>query len=84
MSEYNGVLQDWTVDGYGRSVVWGDIYGDTKGRFPEGTWIHTSRIVEPQDLTTLKEGMIVETLNSKYLLGQPLRIESVSPQDVNV
>ena len=45
------------------NVVWGYIWGDSKGRFRDGTWIHTSVV------TNAKPGdkpAVIETLNSTY------------------
>lgn len=39
----------------------GEIYGDTKGRFPDGTTVRTSPIV------SIENG-ILQTLNTRYLL----------------
>ena len=44
-------------------VVWGDIYGDTRGRFTDGRRIHTSKVVKVKHGT--KQGFI-QTLNSYY------------------
>lgn len=69
--EYNGILENWYIQKYPRFdgyIILGNIYGDTKGRFYEGQFIHTSLIdnkVKP------KKGKIVPTLNSKYKLGMP-------------
>lgn len=42
-------------------VLYGDIYGDRKGRFADGTNIHTSLIVKI-------DGDVALTLNSAYRL----------------
>jgi hypothetical protein len=51
----------------GWHVFWGHIHEDTRQRFYDGAWIHTSHCVEPD----AKEGDVVHTLNSTYLLGKP-------------
>lgn len=71
-----GVLENWVVDP--RGIIWGHIYNDIHERFRDGTWIHTSLIVQKdsktrmpeEDLKTLKEGDRVQTLNSFYRLGK--------------
>ncbi|QJA43140.1 hypothetical protein [Phaeobacter phage MD18] len=45
----------------GKYPLWGNIYGDVKGRFADGTLIRTSAIVKIEDGIAL-------TLNSAYRL----------------
>ncbi|QGH74850.1 hypothetical protein MAL1_00104 [Bacteriophage DSS3_MAL1] len=45
----------------GKYVLWGHVYGDAKGRFPDGLFIRTSAIVKIEDGIAL-------TLNSAYRL----------------
>lgn len=63
--EITGTLENWSYDRHHR-VFWGQIYGDTKGRFRDGTMIHTSAC----EFNKNKEGDIIETLNSRYKLGK--------------
>jgi hypothetical protein len=57
-------MEQWTFDGY---QLHGDVYGHP--RFPDGTYVHTSAVVgEPVER---KEGDLVETLNTVYVLGTP-------------
>lgn len=56
MSKIDGTIKNAYLDG---RVVVGDIFGDSKNRFSDGTRIRTSRIVELKD-------DIVHTLNSVY------------------
>lgn len=63
--EIHGRIENWWRD---RNVIRGNIYGDTKGRFPEGHFIHTSRVVSGPDA----DGVIT-TLNSAYRLGEPAK-----------
>ena len=62
-------LEYWSYD-----KVWhvfnGHIFDDVRMRFPDGSYIHTSHCVEPD----AKEGDIIHTLNSTYLLGKPASI----------
>lgn len=67
-----GTLENWrysTLD----NIVWGNIDYDVKGRFPDGTYIHTSYLPkyenwEPFDC---KQGDLIYTRNSIYRLGKP-------------
>jgi len=43
----------------------GNIYDDEKGRFPDGSYVLTSRIVEFDS-----ENMVAQTRNTKYILGE--------------
>lgn len=49
-------------------VFWGEIYGDKKGRYPDGTRIHTSVVTYIH--TNSKTGKVdyIETLNSAYTI----------------
>jgi hypothetical protein len=67
IEEYDAELDNWIYDKRHR-CIWGHISNDKRGRFRDGTWIHTSMI---PDVTEFKEGDIVKTLNSKYLLKSP-------------
>jgi hypothetical protein len=46
----------------------GQIYNDPKRRWPNGTWIHTSRVVWIKE-----EAGLAQTLNTLYLLRNKLR-----------
>lgn len=64
MKEVTGTLEDWIfVSGY----YFGRVFGDTKGRFADGAQIRTSHTKSPPG----KEGDIIVTRNSRYLLGKP-------------
>lgn len=72
MSNHNkevvtATLEQWYPDKYYR-ILWGNIKDDVRSRWADGTKIHTSFIPDT-DLRTLKEGDLVVTLNSVYLLG---------------
>lgn len=55
-------LHDWVKDERRSGlIIWGHIYNDTRGRFPDGHWIHTSAIARI-------EGDRAITLNSIYRL----------------
>ncbi len=64
---YDGRLESWSV---AYNSVIGNIYYDSKDRFYDGALIRTSKVQEPA-LEELKEGDVVETRNSKYVLGKP-------------
>ena len=54
-------------------VAYGFIYDDKKGRFFDDEWIRTSIIVEDNlNPKMYQKGDVIETLNSKYLLGEPI------------
>lgn len=60
----NNLLKNWRFQRVGNAVVaWGEIYNDIKGRFKDGTSIHTSRIV----VADFERGLI-QTKNSVYKL----------------
>jgi hypothetical protein len=55
-------LRDCSKDYYGKQyIVWGNIYGDTRGRWRDGTRIHTSDVKSFDEAT-----QILHTLNSSY------------------
>lgn len=67
-------LENWSLDPYKRHILWGNVYSDNeKNRFKDGDYIHTSTIMLPP-IEELKEGSIVATLNSVYLLGKELQL----------
>ncbi len=72
MKEVDGVLREAAI----LSVAWvgpdggvmadiavGRVYGDRKGRFPDGHYIQTSPILEGPD-----EDGVIRTANSSYVL----------------
>lgn len=73
-TKLTGRLEDWSVDGV-NSIIWGKIYDDVHKRWYEGKQIHTSYIENVRDME-LKEGDIVKTLNSTYLLGKPWEMKN--------
>ena len=64
-NEVTGRLENWYRWG---SMIVGDVYGDVRERFEDGQSIHTSSIKGDRD--NLKEGDVVQTRNSRYLLGK--------------
>lgn len=63
-----GRLEKWSIDDH-YPMIWGQIYGDNRKRWPDGTMIHTSAIPNLSKLSLLP-GDLVDTLNSTYLLGE--------------
>ena len=61
--EITGRLENWVKDRIFK-IYWGNIYGDVRGRFVDGTRIHTS------DVEYVKDNKVY-TLNSIYELGEP-------------
>ena len=70
--EVTGRLEGWVRDPY-KAVVWGYLFDDVHKRWEDGIHIHTSHIEDFSDLD-LKEGDVVTTANSTYLLGKELKI----------
>ena len=72
-TELTGRIENWFAplipDKDGNFVLSGYIYDDAKGRWEDGHWITTSTIKDV-DVRKLKEGDIITTRNSKYLLGK--------------
>lgn len=67
----DGVLNNWEkVQINGAICVVGDIFNDIKGRFKDGDNIRTSAVTGS---TNFKQGLVIQTRNSKYLLGVPKR-----------
>jgi hypothetical protein len=73
-NEITGRLENWYIDtltqGGKKYMIWGDIYDDKYARWRPGTRIHTSLCLTPKD--KVERGVIIETMNSRYLLGSPL------------
>ena len=65
--EITGRLEQWSGIGSAGSVLYGQIYNDSKGRFDDGTFVRTSFLSENYELG---EGLVVKTKNSAYLLGR--------------
>lgn len=63
-----GVIEQWI---FSEGMIFGRVFGDVKRRFPDGSYIHTSTVLE-SSTKELQEGSIVETLNSIYRLGKPM------------
>jgi len=63
MDEVTGRLENWAFNG---RALCGQIFDDKKGRWPDGHAIKLSRV----QACRLREGGVVRTRNSIYLLGK--------------
>ena len=66
--EVTGRLEFWVLD-LVHNVLWGNIYDDIHNRWGDGRHIHTSDL-KSDNPKSFKEGDIIETRNSSYLLGK--------------
>lgn len=65
-----GTLEHWWHEPALFNVIWGHVHNDIEGRFVDGTLIHTSSL-KHSSKQVHKEGDIINTQNSTYLLGKP-------------
>lgn len=66
--EYDAELREWAFERFaGSEVAFGRVYGDHKCRWPEGYAIATSALMGGGR----KEGDVIRTRNSRYLLSGP-------------
>ena len=72
VEEITGRLEYWIYDER-NNIFWGDLYGDVHNRWRDGQDIHTSTVTTPEAPLS-KEGDVIETLNSKYLLGKKMEV----------
>lgn len=78
--DHDAVLDDWFVATNGAtSLVVGNVRGDSKGRWPDGTTIRTSPL---QNGTEVGEGRVVHTLRTAYLLGRQKPDADIDRADV--
>lgn len=70
--EITGRLEGWRLD-LVHNILWGNLYDDVRNRWIEGQRIHTSDL-ESKDPSSFKEGDIVDTRNSSYLLGKAMEV----------
>ena len=72
LPHYDAELRFWTTfERHGFVLAGGKIFGDKKGRWPDGHMIQTSPLQTP---SAAKEGRVIATLNSHYLLVGPRRL----------
>ena len=68
--KYGGKLENWKVvdwcNSLGETVVYGKLYNDPAGRFPDGEVVRTSYVVKLD-----YENNKLETKNTIYDLGKP-------------
>ena len=67
--EITATLENWRIHPQVQVII-GEINGDVHNRWLDGTSILTSPIDGLSEMK-LKEGTIVETMNSVYKLGKP-------------
>lgn len=72
--DITGVIENWQpikhpshLSGISSTHIYGDIYDDIKGRFPDGGWILTTAVLNSDEI---KEGGVIQTRNSVYKLGK--------------
>lgn len=64
MNNITAELRSWSRESFGKKkFLMGKIYGDTKGRWPDGTRIHTSYLVNEEDAG---DDIVFTTRNSIY------------------
>lgn len=67
---YTARLENWAHDKK-QNIIVGDIYFDIHGRWPDGTFIRTSRLKPmSMQIASPKEGVVIATENSQYMLGK--------------
>lgn len=70
-----GELRAWSEEKAGpRTIYWGDVYGDIKGRFADGTTIHTSYVKKLEDCG---DHFILVTRNSVYKLMKDQSVQNL-------
>lgn len=66
--DHDAELRDWAFKRVGNAThAFGRVFGDRKGRWPEGFAIATS----PVQAGAQEEGSVIRTRNSRYLLAGP-------------
>lgn len=67
-TSHDAELRDWAFREHKQSLVaFGRVFGDRKGRWPDGYAIATSAVVGG----VRQEGSVITTLNTRYLLSGP-------------
>lgn len=82
MTEVNltGTLRNWSYTEYANGkIANGDLYGDAKQRWRDGTYIHTSLIMSGPD-----ENGIIVTRNSVYKLEGPSLAEQFAEKGITL
>lgn len=65
----SGRLEEWIL--VNDEYLMGKLFDDTKGRWEDGKVIRTTELVTPAE--ECKQGAVITTLNSTYVLGIPVR-----------
>ena len=67
---YDAILTNWVAaEGRGAVFLSGIVSKDSKGRFEDGSRMRSSPLATP--LSEVRQGAIVQTLNTRYLLKSP-------------
>lgn len=85
MSNITGRLEKWSVvqldDKY--CMMFGELVDDVRKRWNDGVAIQTSVIsLKRHPLDTFKEGAVINTRNSVYLLGEPSDVRAPNKKDI--
>lgn len=77
---YTARIEDWVERHVAVGIyIIGHIYDDAKGRWEDGTLFITSAVCDENRVRKLlghsKEGDVVRTLNSTYLLGRKYNVQ---------
>jgi len=76
---HDAILDDWFLCcATSTSLIVGTVRDDAKGRWPDGTTIHTSPL---QTDTVVGEGVVVHTLRTAYLLGRQKQDGDLTAED---
>ncbi len=67
-TEVTARLENWWYDSLNH-VMWGYIYDDVRNQWWDGARIHTSSLGHSPN-TKWEKGMLIQTRNSIYLLGE--------------
>lgn len=68
--QITGRIENWSYNKK-QNVIVGDLHDDIHKRWEDGQFIRTSKL-KPMSMqvSTPKEGVVISTLNSNYLLGK--------------
>lgn len=75
ITDIDAELHDWMIVMHPTRVmayptIVGAVWNDRMGRFADGRMIRTSALLTPVE--QIREGAIVQTLNTRYLLVGPM------------
>jgi len=73
VKKLDGRLEQWyTEEAHGGHVIWGYLHNDPNRRFMEGAFVYTSLVFDQ----IIEEGVVVQTTNSRYLMGKQREVIS--------